>query len=189
MVREHVISTGSEVSGSSQKASPRPMVPQKHSAHSPASQKHLLPQKTSRASIKPPSHNEKAKKTHRKVIKPFPSQPIPKGAPSSSNSLVDRPSSSSKPPPSLTNSISPSLPAPTGSSDSADSAMKPAGGGVSGESSSVSTPVRPLTFPPNVSGSECSPSTGSEVRDRCRELIVRALKKGHNEGTNGSLCV
>ena len=35
-----------------------------------------------------------------------------------------------------------------------------------------------LNFPPNIDGSECMPSTGSDVRDRCRELLVKALKKG-----------
>ena len=43
-----------------------------------------------------------------------------------------------------------------------------------------------LNFPPNLGVLECMPSTGSEVRDRCREVIVKSLKKGVSQGR--SIC-
>lgn len=41
----------------------------------------------------------------------------------------------------------------------------------------VSKAPFPLDFPTSISGSECAPSTGCDVRDRCRELVVKALKR------------
>ena len=40
-----------------------------------------------------------------------------------------------------------------------------------------------LNFKAGVSGRDCTPSTGSDVRDRCRELLVKALKKDCEKGT------
>ena len=39
-----------------------------------------------------------------------------------------------------------------------------------------------LLFSPNIDGSARMASTGSDVRDRCRELIAKALQKGFTEG-------
>ncbi len=39
-----------------------------------------------------------------------------------------------------------------------------------------------LLFSPNIDGSARAPSTGSEVRDRCRDLLAKALKKGFSDG-------
>ena len=39
-----------------------------------------------------------------------------------------------------------------------------------------------LLFAPNIDGSARAPSTGNEVRDRCRDLLAKALKKGFSDG-------
>ena len=39
-----------------------------------------------------------------------------------------------------------------------------------------------LLFPPSIDGSARVASTGNDVRDRCRDLIAKALKKGFPEG-------
>ena len=39
-----------------------------------------------------------------------------------------------------------------------------------------------LLFAPNIDGSARAPSTGSDVRDRCRDLLAKALKKGFSDG-------
>ena len=38
-----------------------------------------------------------------------------------------------------------------------------------------------LCFAPTIDSSARVPSTGSDVRDRCRDFIIKALKKGFNE--------
>ena len=139
--------------------------------------------------------NEVSRKPHHKVIRPFSSTlpprptPVPKSAPTPSTNLQSPPflsasseaSSSTGPSSSNTNPI---LPVPTSPQDTADSASPQDTASLAkdlGDSGSFVI-ATPLVFPADVSGSECTPSTGSEVRDRCRELIVKALKKGLNEG-------
>ena len=39
-----------------------------------------------------------------------------------------------------------------------------------------------LVFDPSMSGECRAPSTGSDIRDRCREFVIKALKKGFTEG-------
>ena len=39
-----------------------------------------------------------------------------------------------------------------------------------------------LLFSPSIDGSARMASTGNDVRDRCRELIAKALQKGFTEG-------
>ena len=39
-----------------------------------------------------------------------------------------------------------------------------------------------LLFAPNIDGSARAPSTGNDVRDRCRDLLAKALKKGFSDG-------
>lgn len=43
-----------------------------------------------------------------------------------------------------------------------------------------------LLFSSNVDGSARAPSTGNDVRDRCRDLIAKALKKGFSDGKDSS---
>ena len=40
-----------------------------------------------------------------------------------------------------------------------------------------------LNFAQSVDGYSRVPSSGSEVRDRCRDLLAKALQKGIDEGT------
>ena len=42
-----------------------------------------------------------------------------------------------------------------------------------------------LCFAPSIDGSARVSLTGSDVRDRCRDLIIKALKKGFNESMSG----
>lgn len=46
-----------------------------------------------------------------------------------------------------------------------------------------------LVFDPLVSGERRAASTGSDVRDRCRDLIVKALKKGFCDGKILNVCI
>lgn len=39
-----------------------------------------------------------------------------------------------------------------------------------------------LNFPPSVDGYSRVSSTGMDVRDRCRDLIVKAMMKGFDDG-------
>ena len=45
-----------------------------------------------------------------------------------------------------------------------------------------------LNFPPSVSGYSRVASTGVDVRDRCRDLVVKAMMKGFDNGQSGLAC-
>lgn len=47
--------------------------------------------------------------------------------------------------------------------------------------SSISDEIM-LNFPPSVDGYSRVSSTGIEVRDRCRDLVVKAMMKGFDNG-------
>ena len=49
-------------------------------------------------------------------------------------------------------------------------------------SSQMSSLDTVLCFASTIDGNARVPSTGSDVRDRCRDLLIKALKKGFNEG-------
>ena len=44
-----------------------------------------------------------------------------------------------------------------------------------------------LNFPPSIGGYSRVSSTGIDVRDRCRDLIVKAMMKGFDNGQQSSL--
>ena len=53
----------------------------------------------------------------------------------------------------------------------------------SSSSSSLQTVSNAVSFfSPTIDGSARTASTGNDVRDRCQELIMKALKKGFNDG-------
>lgn len=54
----------------------------------------------------------------------------------------------------------------------------------------IGSPLSPgvmLFFPPSLDGNCRVPPTGSDIRDRCRDLIIKALKKGFTDGGYCSL--
>ena len=93
-----------------------------------------------------------------------------------------------------------SNPGPNGSSSSSSSSNTDNGGGTNSSSplpnGQVVSPIGSqrrdstqsddgniqLMFSPNIDGSARAASTGNDVRDRCQDLIAKALKKGFSDG-------
>ena len=56
-------------------------------------------------------------------------------------------------------------------------------------SDSVSSDTGIVYFAPNIVGESRVPATGDAVRDRCRELIAKAMMKGFEKGVCVCVCV